>query len=254
MNGLKAKNETGAPSRPPGTEKVWAVVESAKQTVQGKPLKFSIQEIPEDRYEEVVHHLCTYFIHDEPTCQSFQGEDDRVFVEDFRKIWRDILKQRLSVAAFAEDPNGGKPIIAGVNMLGLDVKDNETSSDDMKGLSPKTNNLLHVLTDFSKKAQVYEKYGVDRYMFAFGLSVHPSYRGESLGGHILKARENIGREYNIPVTSTAFTSPISQKLAARCGFEVLLEKDYDEIFKEDGTLAFPGIKVKTFKIMAKRLY
>lgn len=66
-------------------------------------------------------------------------------------------------------------------------------------------------------------------------------------------RVNIGREYNIPVTVTAFTSPISQKLAERCGFETLIEKKYDEYVDEKGNLQFSGITVKSIKLMGKRL-
>lgn len=67
-------------------------------------------------------------------------------------------------------------------------------------------------------------------------------------------REAIGREYNISVTCTAFTSPISQKLAERCGFETVLEKNYDDIVDEKGNPIFPGIEAKAIKVMAKRLY
>lgn len=153
------------------------------------------------------------------------------------------------------------------------------------------------MLDLNKEVNVFEKYGIDKYMTAFGLSVNPSYRGAALGGHLLNARYNsltilfndfqyfsvyflahcfliqstskffyilfikfkflfrvnIGREYNIPVTITAFTSPISQKLAERCGFETLIEKNYDEYVDEKGNLQFPGITAKSMKLMGKRL-
>lgn len=148
----------------------------------------------------------------------------------------------------------------------------------MQECSAKT--LIDSVMKLSKEAKVYEHYNTDGYMFAFGLSVDPSYRGFKLGGHILNVRwgnihiflyrrfcpekrkiiiflplrEQIGREYKIGVTSTMFTSAISQKLAARCGFEVLLAKDYDQILDEEGKEIFPGIKFKTFKVMGRRLY
>lgn len=62
-----------------------------------------------------------------------------------------------------------------------------------------------------------------------------------------------GREYDIPVTVTAFTSPISQKLAERCGFETLIEKNYDQFVDKKGNLMFPGIESKSMKVMGKRL-
>lgn len=140
--------------------------------------------------------------------------------------------------------------------------------------------LIDPLMKLWKEAKVYEHYNTDRYMFAFGLSVNPSYRGHKLGAHILSVRwgniyivlyrrfcpekpkiiiflplrEQIGREYKIGVTATIFSGPLSQKSAARCGFEDLLAVDYDQILDEDGKEIFPGIKFKTFKVMGRRLY
>jgi len=51
--------------------KVWELLE--KMTRDGKPLKFSIQEIPKDRYEDAIQHMCDNFLVDEPTCKC-QGK------------------------------------------------------------------------------------------------------------------------------------------------------------------------------------
>ncbi|XP_076686734.1 arylalkylamine N-acetyltransferase-like 2 [Andrena cerasifolii] len=239
------------PLKPPGQAKVWKVVECVKKGSNEAPIKFSIQEIPEDRYQDVIDHMCTYFISDEPICNCMNGKDDPEYVDTFKALWVEFLQQGLSVGAFVENPNGGKPILAGCNVLGLSYKGEKVDSDNFQ--SERGRNVMEVIVEFTKRANVYEKYGVDRYLTALGLSVHPSYRGAALGAHILNARENIGCEYNIPVTSTVFTSPISQKLATRCGYEVLLEVDYDDIVDGEGKKIFPGIQVKTMKVMARRL-
>ena len=239
------------PLKPPGQAKVWKVVECAKKGSKEAPIKFSVQEIPEDRYQDVVDHMCTYFIADEPMCSSVNGKDDPEYVDSFKAIWVEFLQQGLSVGAFVEDPNGGKPILAGCNVLGLSYEGEKMDYGSLK--SKKVRQLMEVLVDVSKRASVYKKYGVDRYLSGLGLSVHPSYRGAALGGHILHARENIGPEYNIPVTSTLFSSPISQKLAERCGHEVLLKVDYDDIVDGEGKIIFPVTQVKAMKVMARRI-
>ena len=239
------------PLKPPGQAKVWKVVESAKKGSNEAPIKFSIQEIPEDRYQDIIDHMSTYFIADEPICSCMNGKDDSEYVDSFKALWAEFLQQGLSVGAFVEDPKGGKPIIAGCNVLGLSFEGEKIDYDSLK--SNRGRDVMEVIIDFTKRANVFEKYGVDRYLTAIGLSVHPSYRGAALGAHILNARENIGREYNIPVTSTVFTSPISQKLAERCGHELLLAVDYDDIVNDEGKKIFPGIQVKTMKVMARRL-
>lgn len=52
------------PDQPP---KIWKSIEKA--TNDGKSMKFTIQEIPKDRYEDAVQHMCAYFLADEPTCE-----------------------------------------------------------------------------------------------------------------------------------------------------------------------------------------
>lgn len=47
---------------------------------------------------------------------------------------------------------------------------------------------MALVVELIKQANVFEKYGVNKYMNAFGLSVNPKYRGASLGAHLLSAR------------------------------------------------------------------
>ncbi|KAL6433283.1 hypothetical protein ACFW04_006463 [Cataglyphis niger] len=247
---LKKAMEKLPPVKPPGQPpKIWKSIE--KVTKDGKPMKFTIQEIPEDRYEDAVQHMCTYFLADEPTCQCLNSKDDPVFVQDISTIWRLILVEGISIAAFTENPNGGKPIIAGMNALGIDFKDHKDSISEYKFKSENCKNTFAIISDATKI--VYERYGVDKYLYAIGLSVDPAYRGYGLGKDILKIRDLIGREYNIPATATVFTSIISQKSAKGAGFELLMAKDFVDIVDENGKEYFPGIKSKTFEVMGKRL-
>ncbi|KAK2581577.1 hypothetical protein KPH14_002086 [Odynerus spinipes] len=243
------------PIRTPGPIKIWNTIDGFKKVGDKSiPVKIMLQEIPEDRYDDAIDHMVTYFLVDEPCCSALKVIGDPLFLRDLRNVWKIILKQGLSVGAFVENPDGGKPEIAGLNVIGVEVKDDHRKVENYKITSLLAQKLIYTVMDLCKEAHIYEFYNTDRYMYALGLSVHPSYRGHALGGHILNTRLQIGREYNIPVTSTAFTSAISQKLAARCGFEVRFEKDYDQILDKEGKEVFPNIKFKTFKVMARRLY
>lgn len=53
--------------RPDNVEfpKVWVEFEG-KTEVNGKKRKYWIQDIPEDMYEDIVHHMTTGFLLDEP--------------------------------------------------------------------------------------------------------------------------------------------------------------------------------------------
>jgi len=55
------------------------------------------------------------------------AKNDPLFVHDVSTIWRLILAEGISIAAFIDNPNGGKPIIAGMNALGVDVKNQKDS-------------------------------------------------------------------------------------------------------------------------------
>lgn len=239
--------------RKPGPVRVWKEVEVKKKDGD-QSLKFVIQEIPEDRQEDILDVMTTHFIPDEPLCNAENAKDDPVFVDDLRNVWRMILRQGISVVAFAENPDGGKPIIAGCNILGVEFRDNEAGVKDFKTKSAGVEKLLNVVMSLGREADVFRKYDIDRVMFAFGLVVNRDYRGYALGGHILSARDNIGREYKIPATVTTFTSPISQKLAARVGFETLVERDCADMVDENGKKLYPNVKMITLKLMAKRLY
>nr|XP_012221784.1 PREDICTED: uncharacterized protein LOC105671858 isoform X3 [Linepithema humile] len=65
------------PGQPP---KVWQLLEKVGK--DGKPLKFTIQEIPEDRYEEAIQYLCKNLVAKEPITKywsvSIKGHKDGI--------------------------------------------------------------------------------------------------------------------------------------------------------------------------------
>ncbi|XP_011056699.1 PREDICTED: uncharacterized protein LOC105147411 [Acromyrmex echinatior] len=226
--------------------KVWQVIE--KKNKDGKLMKFTIQEIPEDRYEDAIQHMCTYFLVDEPTCKCFNAKNDPLFIQDITSLWRPLFAEDISVAAFIDNPNGGKPIIAGMNILGIEVKNKKKKLPDYQFKSEKLK-IIHELISLTN--MVFERYEVDKYITAAGLSVNPDYRGYGLGKEILKVRDLIGSTYGVPATATAFTSIISQKSATGAGFEEFFTKNFADVVDKDGKECYPNINSKAYKIMGK---
>ncbi|XP_012221780.1 uncharacterized protein [Linepithema humile] len=233
------------PGQPP---KVWQLLEKVGK--DGKPLKFTIQEIPEDRYEEAIQHMCKNFVADEPTCECWNSKNDPLFLKDISTLWTILFTQNISIAAFIDNPDGGKPIIAGMNALGVSIKDHKDGIAEYKFTSPICKNTFELIGDATKIA--YERYGVNKYLNAIGLSVEPSYRGYGLGTDLLKTRDQIAREYDIPATCTVFTSLFSQKSAANAGFEPLVERKFADIVDKNGKEHFPGIKSESYIVMGKK--
>ena len=112
--------------------------------------------------------------------------------------------------------------------------------------------MKHALGKPSEIANVFERYGVEEYMTALGLCVHPLFRGQGLGLEILKARFDLCKAVDLKVTMTIFTGVASQLLAHRVGMVVLADLLFED-FKEDGKPAFPNIECKSVKAMAKRV-
>jgi hypothetical protein len=246
------KKVTKASIKPPGPPRVWEVLK--KTGKDGRPLTFTIQEIPEDRNEEAVEHMCKYFLADEPMCACFNAVNAPIYVEEAKLLWQHIIKEGIAVAAFIDNPKGGKPIMAGINMLCMEYKEFEEAESDIK-FESKFRITYEVMTKLKKGLRLYERYGADKCLYAFGLAVEPGFRGYGLGTDILKIRDKVGRAYNVPMTTTAFTSPYSKKSADNAGFETLLTKNYVDLVDENGKEYFPGIHKfsNSISIMAKRL-
>ncbi|XP_043273494.1 uncharacterized protein [Venturia canescens] len=223
--------------RKAGPLKVWGVVEGRKKTSDGKTLRFSIQEVPEDRFDDVLDLMCKVFIKDEPICDSLNAIEDPVTIEDFCKLWSFPLQKGIVVGAFLIDGDEPKPILAGVNMTFR----SETATK-----------MLRLMGSLEKEKDVRRFFNVDKILSAFGLCVDPEFRGQGLGYELLRARDEMAVAYNLQATSTVFTSTFAAKNAARAGFEVLVERDFADVRNEDGTRVFPGMVHKSVKLMGKK--
>ncbi|KAH9628081.1 hypothetical protein HF086_018297 [Spodoptera exigua] len=102
----------------------------------------------------------------------------------------------------------------------------------------------------TRSVDVFEKYGVDKYLTAYGLVVDPSWRGCGVGKELLLARIPLCKALNIKVTATVFTAGASQAVAKKAGFVDLFEITYEELAKKG--FIFPGIEkdTKSSKLMA----
>lgn len=58
--------------RPAGPLNVWRQLEADERLAGGttRRVRFSIQDVPEDRYDEAIEHMVEFFLADEATCAS----------------------------------------------------------------------------------------------------------------------------------------------------------------------------------------
>nr|CAD7412220.1 unnamed protein product [Timema poppensis] len=228
---------------------VWRRVKGRKPLADGKIPSFIIQDVPEDREEELIDFMEAHFIHNEPISKSLNFADDAESIVEIRQLWKDLLKDRVSVIAFVEG-DGPRPRIAGTNMLGVTHKEDKDQPNKFKG--EVIQKVINFLDTVGRVADPFHKFGVSEYMTAMGLSVAKEFQGQGLGLELLKARSEVGRAVGLRLTVTVFTAIESQVLADRAGFQLLGEIAYQE-YKVDGKIVYPDVTVRSAKLMAKIL-
>ena len=98
----------------------------------GEVPKFTIQDIPEDRHEDIVDFMTTHFCRDETTCRSLVFLEDPDSILDLQNIWRDVLKQNMALVAFVEtDEDEHRPRIAGCNITAVTTKDEKMTHEQV---------------------------------------------------------------------------------------------------------------------------
>lgn len=65
----------------------------------------------------------------------------------------------------------------------------------------------------------FEHYNVDKYLSSVGLVVSTKYRGRNIGEQFLQVRRVFCKEFGVKLTSTAFTSDFSNRIADKVGFK-----------------------------------
>lgn len=102
-------------------------------------------------------------------------------MEEIATSWREILEQKLVIVCFRE----GSDEIVGLNFC------HAKTLQDANGKLPKHFPYTTIADPFYfvfNKVNIFEKYNVDKYLSAFGLSVGRKYRGCGIAANILKAR------------------------------------------------------------------
>ncbi|XP_025834969.1 uncharacterized protein LOC108733652 [Agrilus planipennis] len=228
---------------------IWHRFTGRKPTSNGELPNFWVQDMPEDLYEVAINLMQKHFLRDEPLGRFSKAIDNPVFVEEWTEVLNEVLKDRLALVCFMENPDKTRqPIIAGLNITAVARKDEKLP----QGVSKQGRQFVQTAEFLSKMKDPFDTLGVNEYLTAYGLLVLPEFRGQNLGLEILKAREPLCKAVGLKATVTMFTSIISQKLAERAGFKVLSEISYLKLEEIDPFLTFPGIHEHTKNV--KNMY
>ncbi|XP_022200817.2 uncharacterized protein LOC111057673 [Nilaparvata lugens] len=219
------------------------------------PLKYMIQVITEDLIEDAVQHMTKYFLVRENILSSAAYLEDSVSMKVCHDLWRKILKVGVGLVALVELNEDGetKKKVAGINLTTIaNLDDEKNSKDELLKLQGKAvKKTVRTVIDLEKDVDIASLYGTRKYLTAYGLSVAPQYSGDGVGYRLLMARTPLCRALGIRLTVTAFTSPLSQYLAKKAGFETVTSLDY-KTYKHGDKLAYPRLD-GSIALMAKRI-
>nr|BAN21411.1 conserved hypothetical protein [Riptortus pedestris] len=209
---------------------------SFEEVHNGVPLKYRITTTPPELLDVVVDHMLYHFLPREPMCSHFKLHEDPPSRQAIEAVWKEVTSQGLALVAIRDGPEPEEERIVGANITFLSTKGSE-KPEVIKGT--KFEKVYDAVVVVAERANMYEKYGANEYLSAFGLSVHTDYHGYKIGQHLLECRKPLCKALGIKFTGTVFTHAASMFLSKRVGFEVLLT-EYFETFEIDGEVIFKG--------------
>lgn len=99
---------------------------TAKDKNSENLVKYRVQDLPEEYFEQVVEFFVKNFIPYEPMSLSLNGHQNLKFCADFATFWRKSLQEKLSVACFKDD---GSNELVGVNVLIVTSRDEKIEAN-----------------------------------------------------------------------------------------------------------------------------
>ncbi|XP_055617019.1 uncharacterized protein LOC129762609 [Toxorhynchites rutilus septentrionalis] len=111
--------------------------------------------------------------------------------------------------------------------------------------------IYKVNVRLAKQAHIFERYGVEHYQSAWGLSVSPDYRGRGIATELLRARIPICKAMGLKISVTNFSNSGSQIPAQRVGFVDEIVVSYKEL--EEQGFYFPGVSCEFNRFMSLKV-
>lgn len=81
----------------------------------------------------------------------------------------------------------------------------------------------------TEKGKLFETHRVDRFLSAWGLSVHPDFRGLGIATEILRVRVPVCQAFGVRLSATVFSHPGSQVPAAKVGFRDAVVERFEDL-------------------------
>ncbi|EAT34936.1 AAEL012862-PA [Aedes aegypti] len=193
---------------------IWHTFQAGDPTSDNRLINYRVQDLPPERVDDAIQHMCTHFLRDEPICRSLGLINDPVGVREIATIWRQVANQQCVVVCFRE------------------------GSDEIFE-SPAVRDFVSATLYMTEQGKLFDTHQVDCFLSAWGLSVHPIYRGLGIATEILRARISFCRAFGLTLSATVFSHPGSQVPAAKVGFQDEVVKRFIDLVKMGYNLPVP---------------
>ncbi|XP_055528398.1 uncharacterized protein LOC129720748 [Wyeomyia smithii] len=228
----------------PAVPVVWHTFEAKDgDDSEGRVVTYRVQDLTEDRYEDMIEHFMNHFVEEEPMSVSMGTTKDPQMRTGSSHMWRAVLKEQMTLVCYKD----GSDEIIGANILA--VRDNGNYLDTQLD-SKNQSKALNVIHYCSKQFDYTEHYGVKLRLVAYGLAVNKRYRGRGIATEILKARVPMCKALGIQLAAHPFSAIGSQKAATNAGYRTDYEITYDDLAKMGPDYTMPNIQSKSFKLMS----
>lgn len=123
----------------------------------GDLVKYRIQDLPEERFEDAIKHMRANFLLDETLCRARNMANDEQSVIDFTSIWREaIFDCKLTLVCFQE----GSDDIVGMNVLYIEEKNALSDWSEVKQHIKLSNCFIDLrATNILVQKRTYQRHG-----------------------------------------------------------------------------------------------
>lgn len=178
-------------------------------------------------------------IGNEPNVQSRQDEEFTI----------SVIPHGVSIVAIDSQRNNRIVGAAMVSPIGPSEAD-ETQHEAEHCTDKKWQEILYLLAHLQRKANLYERYGVEKALYVHALGVDRNARGKSIGIKLMRKCMDNGKALGYPLISLDCTSIFSIQMAEKLQMECVGELAYTDYTDANGKQLFrpppPHTHIKTF--------
>ncbi|KAG6450270.1 uncharacterized protein LOC115443599 [Manduca sexta] len=215
--------------------KVWSRF-SAKSR-DGTVLKLRIEDMPEDRIEDVTKLLMTHYAPEESLHKGSGVPKNPEAMAELLKLYKESWNEKPHqiTICVSDDETDTNSELLGASLMVLETKEEafkEITYDDAN--TEEIKKFLEIMKCLSAKYNVFEKYDLDEFYDGRGVVVLPKCRGLGIAQEFFRVRRLMCKEHNIPMTGAWMTSFGTQKAAIRDNWETVCEMNTEDFEKEVG--------------------